>query len=463
MNNNLNKYINAARKTIDSKHVADFDALRSEIESGNLSADIDINSTNKFVSHIIKNKIMKKYIVTFSAVATAILVVLVSGVFDSSEDQNTDPKYGSLSNTKRSLGEIDEEFQIPTTISGIRMLELTEKEFAALNIQKKDYGYSMIIERRYTPSEDNDSSSYKARFTNKFKTFAEYKLNILSKLAKKGYDTSQKQLLVKTKQMFKVNRINTWKMKYRRWNNDAEPGVYPELITSEHFKGKISKSHLYYSLYHSVDTDKYTKSLEILSMKFAYSSTDELRKLPLMNKLIPIKFHVGDPDALPNDTTLTLREQNYTYAEVILWYMPTEEFLEALPDRYEIPIREELGLMKEVADGNITHEELCEKLSEDSYFNQCEPESESISEAKVYPNPVGTRTKCAFTLEKDDIVSIAVYELTGRKITDVITNKQFTAGVNTVEVNTAGLQKGMYLLLINQSQGEQTVVRFVVE
>ncbi len=65
-----------------------------------------------------------------------------------------------------------------------------------------------------------------------------------------------------------------------------------------------------------------------------------------------------------------------------------------------------------------------------------------------YPNPFNPSTNISFTIPVSENVEITVYNILGKKVSD-ITNKKFTKGTHTVSFDASHLASGFYLYQIN--------------
>jgi len=72
-----------------------------------------------------------------------------------------------------------------------------------------------------------------------------------------------------------------------------------------------------------------------------------------------------------------------------------------------------------------------------------------------YPNPFNPTTNIVFELNKPDIISIRIYTVTGRKIKDLIQNRQFTGGRHTVTFDARELASGVYMYQLQSQTGYQ--------
>jgi hypothetical protein len=75
-----------------------------------------------------------------------------------------------------------------------------------------------------------------------------------------------------------------------------------------------------------------------------------------------------------------------------------------------------------------------------------------LTELAVYPNPAKEVAKLNFSLEKASNLTIAVYDQLGQLV-QMVSNSQFNAGVNQVEINTSSLNSGIYNIRIDAENG----------
>jgi Secretion system C-terminal sorting domain len=71
----------------------------------------------------------------------------------------------------------------------------------------------------------------------------------------------------------------------------------------------------------------------------------------------------------------------------------------------------------------------------------------SFTLSQNYPNPFNPTTKINFTLPSPNNVKITVYDITGKRIADLL-NQQLDAGSHTVDFNAANLASGTYIYRI---------------
>lgn len=77
-----------------------------------------------------------------------------------------------------------------------------------------------------------------------------------------------------------------------------------------------------------------------------------------------------------------------------------------------------------------------------------------------FPNPFNPTTKISYTIKKDGIVSLSVFNLVGQEI-GVLVNEKQSAGNYEVEFNASELTSGIYLYKL-QINGFTSVKRMTV-
>lgn len=78
---------------------------------------------------------------------------------------------------------------------------------------------------------------------------------------------------------------------------------------------------------------------------------------------------------------------------------------------------------------------------------------------EAYPNPLNGALNLRFSLPTDAAVQIALYDLTGKKVSTLY-NQNTAAGSHALQFETSSLPSGMYLLRL-ESQGQSQVIKLV--
>jgi len=80
---------------------------------------------------------------------------------------------------------------------------------------------------------------------------------------------------------------------------------------------------------------------------------------------------------------------------------------------------------------------------------------ESVTDLLLFPNPAKDQSQLKLNMNMSGDVTLAIYEITGKLMTQSTHN--LSEGVNTIDLNTSSLAKGMYLVTINSGNAKKTV------
>lgn len=73
----------------------------------------------------------------------------------------------------------------------------------------------------------------------------------------------------------------------------------------------------------------------------------------------------------------------------------------------------------------------------------------SVSLSQNYPNPFNPTTNIEFDLNRNENVTLAVYNILGQKVATLINNQMMDAGSHTVRFDASKLSSGLYLYQLN--------------
>ena len=68
------------------------------------------------------------------------------------------------------------------------------------------------------------------------------------------------------------------------------------------------------------------------------------------------------------------------------------------------------------------------------------------------PNPSNGMTSISFELPKTTTVNLTIYNTQGQVIKTILDNSEMSFGINTIEVSTASLQKGIYFYTLQNEE-----------
>jgi hypothetical protein len=155
-------------------------------------------------------------------------------------------------------------------------------------------------------------------------------------------------------------------------------------------------------------------------------------------------------------------DSSYDQISEVLWYLPTKEFVEALPERYRNVLSRELKAIELIESGKMMPEEACKGLSVDeTFFELCKLSSESVKDINVFPNPFNDNGKIKFFLLNDRIVNITIHDVSGNYIKTLVNWEKLQKGEQTIDFDMNGLQSGTYIINISTDNSERVNKRFV--
>ncbi|MBS1537887.1 MAG: hypothetical protein JST20_09080 [Bacteroidetes bacterium] len=158
------------------------------------------------------------------------------------------------------------------------------------------------------------------------------------------------------------------------------------------------------------------------------------------------------------------QEQNPKSEEFILWFTPTIEFADALPERYKLPFQKELNVRDQVVTNCVPAERACKTMKGSSpFFDLCRRESGALSSVTISPNPASESAECTFLLQSERDIYISLHEVSGRFVKTMIHNEPKSAGEQKVPLLLQGIPAGAYLVAISTSRGEQAVIQLIIQ
>jgi Secretion system C-terminal sorting domain len=88
--------------------------------------------------------------------------------------------------------------------------------------------------------------------------------------------------------------------------------------------------------------------------------------------------------------------------------------------------------------------------------------SSNVCLEKVYPNPAKGTCNVIYSIPTESMVGMSIYDLSGRKVTDVLSDTYQSSGRYKLPVDVTGLTNGMYLCML-MVNGEAYIEKVVVE
>lgn len=177
---------------------------------------------------------------------------------------------------------------------------------------------------------------------------------------------------------------------------------------------------------------------------------------PQTDRLLPVELHFGDCNKE--------NHLDYSCSIIQIWFYVDREFANLLPDRYRTTILKELDVMDRVDRGELGIGDACRELKEErSYFGLCELENSVISECRVSPVPCSVQElKVDFILTKPRDIKINLYSINSESATAGFEFKGLGAGPNSLRIDLAGVNNGVYLLEVSDGEGNNVKRKVVV-
>jgi hypothetical protein len=83
----------------------------------------------------------------------------------------------------------------------------------------------------------------------------------------------------------------------------------------------------------------------------------------------------------------------------------------------------------------------------------------TLTVSTIYPNPVKDQINLIITTANSESITVSVLDLGGKTISTL--TKNATSGDNLIQLNTANLASGNYLLKVVNGKGEVSLQKFV--
>jgi hypothetical protein len=174
-------------------------------------------------------------------------------------------------------------------------------------------------------------------------------------------------------------------------------------------------------------------------------------RIRMLDKLIPLLI---TPDE--NNTS----EKPW---QVILWFYPTQEFLEALPTHFRNDLEAELARAETSKRSDAPATENIHP-GESTYLDIWRASNGAITQSQAFPIPaLHDAITLRYTLAAARGVSVTVHDINGRRLKELVASGERSAGTWEEKISVDDLDRGIYLLSINTDHGEHAVQRIVVQ
>ncbi len=166
------------------------------------------------------------------------------------------------------------------------------------------------------------------------------------------------------------------------------------------------------------------------------SKSDSVNYYAKANELVCVYFEFE-----PKNSKKSSKNQVY------LWYEPSNEFIDLLPEEYQKQLR---------PNANQTQPETNYTIPESNVENV-------IISSLVYPNPVTNKTAyIKLELAESRNFSIAVYDISGNKVKDIANSQAYIKGQNEIALNFENITSGMYIIMLVSDRQETAMMRIII-
>ncbi len=184
---------------------------------------------------------------------------------------------------------------------------------------------------------------------------------------------------------------------------------------------------------------------------------------------IPVRIILGtrqDVDAKTLQARAGIDTAHFHVKAVDLYFVPSQDFVDRLPDRYRLPLQNELKLMDRVSKGELMLNEACDllhKQQDNSLLDLCSSTGTDLSALTVFPNPVRNASmQCSFDAQSEGSYSVSLYNLQG-VLQKTLLQTRYRQGTNTITIDMKDIRPGIYVLSLSSEKGVQVTRRIIVD
>ena len=157
------------------------------------------------------------------------------------------------------------------------------------------------------------------------------------------------------------------------------------------------------------------------------------------------------------------KDWNGKNQRLLLWFIASKELVNKLPERYRAGIMKELSYLDKIEKGEMTLEEACNNLPEESYLNLCALKSGTLEFTKLYPNPAKNVINMEYINHSDGKVRISLLDANGTMVQELQTMKEVNTGMNSFNADISKVQSGLYIIALESANGDRIIQKIIVE
>ena len=175
-----------------------------------------------------------------------------------------------------------------------------------------------------------------------------------------------------------------------------------------------------------------------------------------INKLISIN--------IPFRTINSSDSKDYFNCLAQIWFYVDKDFANLLPDRYRIPLLDELEVLERVEIGALSPNQACRAIKGAvSYLGLCDIGYDNISSKLLSANPSnGSELKLRIDLKNETKLKIDLFDARGEIVKSLSPFKTFFYGQNQFYYNIENLENGIYFICISDDKCGKSIQKLII-
>lgn len=328
----------------------------------------------------------------------------------------------------------------PQQITTLPMLELGRDELKALGVTFANGEIQTIGEEYYTLATEQDRRLF----------------------ARMGMDTTRRTGIVQMRLSIDTFGLTTQKYSWTDVENYSR--IAPIIALNSYVKDEHNHTVSLNSFNRSPIMDSAKRSISYMVRMLEKALEDDRVEHIIHDSdranpariLVPVHIRLGDE---PISGSTKRRG-----ADIILWYYPTPEFVDALPVRYRVSLQKELNAIADVVECNLSPGEVCRQMTgELSFLNYCKRMSGALHGLNVTPNSGQRTITVRYTLENSRQIKAALYSIRGEYVRELVPQGTRGAGTHSTTIHMGDMASGAYMVMVQSEQGEQVSERLIVQ
>ncbi len=346
----------------------------------------------------------------------------------------------------------------PSSIKGLKAVELTSEELKALGVSVQPDGIQLTATLGYDVQDPVSLQAFRSNSGSK-QTQVNFNQGQLANVIKSlGYDNVGAM-------QFSI-RLDSFDLRSTLQPKSTEPEIAPVMISQQITDAQGNKNNRILIFGNSDRNASQNSSIQnemselydLYSIKTSTTnapttSTKDLSNFPVLSKLIPVR--------------VTLMDDHGVGSDIILWYYPNSTFINALPRSMGERIQDELD-RAHAAEANNTAQNAppvvqARERGEYQYMDVARAASGGVEILSLGPNPAREQSTIHYRLNSDRTVKVVLYDMSGRLLSTLVDQLNPGVGEHEQVLDCHNLSSGAYLLCIVSNTGEQAVQRFIIQ